>query len=151
MERAACSGKAIARRGSLFTQRHGTFACPIDNEIDQLEAVEKSLPEVVPLALGLDQGHRVPSAGCAKSRQKRRRVLFEQDDLYRDQSVGFPSRRPPAAALDEPVTVDFGASLVARTWSTASVVLIRRVTARPRDGSRANGIDQRTSSADRSL
>jgi hypothetical protein len=151
MQRAACSGVAIAPRGSFFTQRHGTFACPIDSEIHQLAAVEKSLPEVVPLALGLDQGHRVPFAGCAISRQKRRRVLFERDDLYRDQSVGFPSRRSPAAALDEPVTVDFGASLVARKWSTASVVLIRRVTARPRGGSRANGIDRRTNSADRSL
>jgi hypothetical protein len=51
MQRAACSGRAIAPRGSLFTQRHGTFACPIDSEIDQLAAVEKSLPEVVPWPL----------------------------------------------------------------------------------------------------
>jgi hypothetical protein len=50
MQRAACSGRAIAPRGSLFTPRQGTFACPIDSEIDQLAAAEKSLPEVVPLA-----------------------------------------------------------------------------------------------------
>jgi hypothetical protein len=65
----------------FFTQRDGTFACPLDGEIDQLAAVKKALPEIVPLALGLYQGDRIPHAGCSISRRKRRRVLFQRDDL----------------------------------------------------------------------